>query len=145
MLGRNSAGRAGGLRVAANFLRGDNLPSTPFGQKFWLCFHSEMSRIDKTRIAEALLAALGWARLGISDPRPWMREAAAIELANEILTQFDSVTIGAPLAVLARRWVKAGNAQCFTGEDWQIPAPALIVVRNKPRAAGKDCEDRVIG
>lgn len=51
---------------------------------FPLCFIARMERIDQTRIAEALLTAPGWARVGISAPTPWMREDAAAELARVI-------------------------------------------------------------
>ncbi|MDT0508578.1 DUF6771 family protein [Novosphingobium sp. MMS21-SN21R] len=44
-----------------------------------------MTRIEERQIAEALLAAPGWARVGISDPTRWMREDAARELAHEIM------------------------------------------------------------
>ena len=43
-----------------------------------------MSRIDDAIIARAILSAPGWARVGISDPTPWMREDAAAELARAI-------------------------------------------------------------
>jgi len=43
-----------------------------------------MFRIDEARIAEALLTAPGWARVGLSDPTPWMRADAAAELARVI-------------------------------------------------------------
>jgi len=49
-----------------------------------------MERIDQTRIAEALLAAPGWARVGISAPTPWMREDAANELARVIANCTDT-------------------------------------------------------
>ncbi|MES2300555.1 MAG: DUF6771 family protein [Pseudomonadota bacterium] len=48
-----------------------------------------MHRIDKTTIAQALLNAPGWARVGISDPKPWLREDAAEELAFTILHGID--------------------------------------------------------
>ena len=51
-----------------------------------------MSRIDDTLIAQAILSAPGWARVGISDPTPWMREDAAAELARAIRNQ-----IGLPI------------------------------------------------
>jgi hypothetical protein len=38
-----------------------------------------------TLIAEAILQAPGWARIGISAPSPLMREDAAAELARAIL------------------------------------------------------------
>lgn len=67
-----------------------HLPKSTLARMFHLCSLYQMPRIDKSRIAEALLAAPGWARVGISDPTPWMREDAAIELANEILRQVNA-------------------------------------------------------
>lgn len=49
-----------------------------------------MPRIDDTTIADAILSAPGWARVGISDPKPWLREDAAIELARFIRSQVDT-------------------------------------------------------
>lgn len=46
-------------------------------------------RINEATIANAILAAPGWARVGISDPTPWMREDAARELARVILSRED--------------------------------------------------------
>lgn len=39
----------------------------------------------ETAIADALLAAPGWARVGIAAPAEHIREAAAIELARAVL------------------------------------------------------------
>lgn len=44
-----------------------------------------MSRFEPAQIAEALLAAPGWARLGITAPAPRLREEAALELARAVL------------------------------------------------------------
>lgn len=49
-----------------------------------------MSRIDDALIVRAILSAPGWARVGISDPTPWMREDAAAELARAIRMQADA-------------------------------------------------------
>lgn len=49
-----------------------------------------MTRLNEKHIAEALLTAPGWARVGISDPTPWMREDAAHELARTILNRDDA-------------------------------------------------------
>jgi hypothetical protein len=46
-----------------------------------------MNRIDETTIAEALLTAPGWARVGLTAPTSWMREDAARELARAVLGQ----------------------------------------------------------
>lgn len=57
---------------------------------FLICSNCGMSRIDKNLIAEALLTAPGWARVGISDPKPWLREDAALTLATAILQHTDA-------------------------------------------------------
>lgn len=44
-----------------------------------------MERLDQSLIAEAILQAPGWARIGITAPSPVMREDAAAELARAIL------------------------------------------------------------
>ncbi|MBB4615370.1 DUF6771 family protein [Novosphingobium taihuense] len=49
-----------------------------------------MSRINDALIVQAILTAPGWARVGISDPTPWMREDAAAELARAIRMQVDA-------------------------------------------------------
>lgn len=51
-----------------------------------------MERLDPTLIAEAILQAPGWARLGITEPSPFMREEAAAELARVILAYPDALT-----------------------------------------------------
>lgn len=56
---------------------------------FFVCPKYAMFRIDRSIIAEALLTAPGWARVGISDPKPWLREDAALELATTILQHAD--------------------------------------------------------
>lgn len=56
-------------------------------------FQEDMTRIEEQQIADALLAAPGWARVGISDPTPWMREDAARELARTVL---HSATLAQP-------------------------------------------------
>ena len=48
-----------------------------------------MERIDPTQIAEAILAAPGWARVGIAAPSQHMREDAACELANVIADKLE--------------------------------------------------------
>lgn len=59
---------------------------------FLLCSHSGMERLDPTLIAEAILQAPGWARIGITAPSPVMREDAAAELARAILDHPDTPT-----------------------------------------------------
>ena len=44
-------------------------------------------RIDETTIAHAILAAPGWARIGITAPVERLREDAATELARAILSE----------------------------------------------------------
>lgn len=44
-----------------------------------------MERIDPTRVAETLLSAPGWARVGLTAPVGHLRIAAAHELARAIL------------------------------------------------------------
>lgn len=50
-----------------------------------------MLRIDDILIVRAILSAPGWARVGISDPTPWMREDAAAELAQAIRMQVEAL------------------------------------------------------
>ena len=44
-----------------------------------------MEQIDLSRVAETILAAPGWARVGITAPVSHLRVAAAHELARAIL------------------------------------------------------------
>ncbi len=44
-----------------------------------------MNRLDKNAIADALLSAPGWAKLGLTEPREHLRIDAAMELADAIL------------------------------------------------------------
>lgn len=46
-----------------------------------------MTRIDEASIAEGILAAPGWARLGITEPKAELRIEAATELARAILAR----------------------------------------------------------
>lgn len=57
---------------------------------FHLCSHCRMERIAPSRlpaeaIADALLAAPGWARVGLAAPTEHMRQQAAKELAIAVL------------------------------------------------------------
>jgi hypothetical protein len=54
---------------------------------FHICSHLKMTDLDEQHIAERILAAPGWARLGITEPRPELRAAAASELARANLAQ----------------------------------------------------------
>jgi hypothetical protein len=51
---------------------------------FFLCSLLPMMRIDRDRVARALLDAPGWARVGLTAPTEIIREAAAQELALTI-------------------------------------------------------------
>lgn len=48
-----------------------------------------MERIDEATLSEALLAAPGWARVGLTAPTAWMRESAARELARVIMIELE--------------------------------------------------------
>lgn len=48
-----------------------------------------MERIDANRVAETILAAPGWARVGITAPTSHIRVAAAHELARAILADVE--------------------------------------------------------
>ena len=52
---------------------------------FQLCSHCKMSRLEPSSIAQALLSAPGWARVGITAPNERLREDAALELAKAVL------------------------------------------------------------
>ncbi len=55
---------------------------------FSLCSISRMIEMDPDRVADALLAAPGWARIGITAPKESVRQAAAHELALTITRLF---------------------------------------------------------
>ncbi|WP_288990682.1 DUF6771 family protein [uncultured Sphingopyxis sp.] len=44
-----------------------------------------MERMDTNRVAEAILSAPGWARVGITAPKDHLRIEAAYELARAIV------------------------------------------------------------
>ena len=48
-----------------------------------------MSRIDPQAVAQAILTAPAWARVGITAPSEYLREDAALELAQSILAEVD--------------------------------------------------------
>jgi hypothetical protein len=58
-------------------------------ESFFLCSLRGMTRIDPDRVANALLDAPGWARVGITAPRETTRQAAAQELALTITRLFE--------------------------------------------------------
>lgn len=59
---------------------------------FSLCSILSMTRIDETTLSDALLAAPGWARVGLSAPTVGMRENAARELARVILDEMEQAS-----------------------------------------------------
>lgn len=59
---------------------------------FFLCSHKGMDNIDTARVAETILSAPGWARVGITAPTSHIRVEAAFELARAIV---ESVRAGA--------------------------------------------------
>ena len=65
---------------------------------FHICSHKEMTRIDEASIAEGILAAPGWARLGITEPKAELRIEAATELARAILARVGAEDAGSSAA-----------------------------------------------
>lgn len=55
-----------------------------------------MERIDTSMIAQALLAAPGWARVGLTAPTEHLRQQSALELALTIAEHADRVTDAGP-------------------------------------------------
>ena len=56
-------------------------------------FHnSGMEQIDSQLLQDALLAAPGWARVGLTAPSEQIREAAASELVQVIVRTLDRAT-----------------------------------------------------
>lgn len=53
-----------------------------------------MEQINPSRIAETILTAPGWARLGIAAPAPHLRCDAAQELARVIVLALEAGTTG---------------------------------------------------
>lgn len=48
-----------------------------------------MEQIDMNRVAETILAAPGWARVGITAPAPHIRSDAAQELARAVVAAIE--------------------------------------------------------
>ena len=48
-----------------------------------------MTRFDEATLADALLTAPGWARVGLTAPTSMMREEAACELARVIIDRIE--------------------------------------------------------
>lgn len=59
---------------------------------FFLCSFRAMDRIDTARVAETILAAPGWARVGITAPTSHIRVEAAFELARAIARSMQAGT-----------------------------------------------------
>jgi len=59
----------------------------PLALMFSLCSTVLMERIDADKIAEALLAAPGWARLGLTEPGDHLRRQSARELAMAVVEE----------------------------------------------------------
>jgi len=57
-----------------------------------------MEQIDTNRVADTILAAPGWARLGITAPAPHVRTDAAHELARVIVAAIEAGGFAAPAA-----------------------------------------------
>ena len=51
-----------------------------------------MTRIDEATIAQSILRAPGWARVGITAPNERLRDEAACELARAILDGLSEVS-----------------------------------------------------
>ena len=50
---------------------------------FAICSYLRMARIDEHAVAAVMLEAPGWARVGLSAPKEWLREDAALELGPD--------------------------------------------------------------
>lgn len=57
-----------------------------------------MAQINSSRIADTILAAPGWARLGITESKPHLRTDAAHELARVIAAAIEADDGRAPAA-----------------------------------------------
>lgn len=56
---------------------------------FLICSHLDMTRFDQASLADALLTAPGWARVGLTAPTSTVREDAACELARVIIDRIE--------------------------------------------------------
>lgn len=57
--------------------------------KFMICSHVSMKRIERDELSAILLAAPGWARVGLTMPDEGMRERAADTLAATIIEKLE--------------------------------------------------------
>jgi len=57
--------------------------------KFSICSHAGMERIERQELSAILLAAPGWARVGLTMPDERMRERAADTLAAAIIEKLE--------------------------------------------------------
>lgn len=64
---------------------GDQMPNVALELLFIICSFPTMIRFDTNLLADAILEAPGWARVGITAPSSSMREDAARELAQAII------------------------------------------------------------
>jgi hypothetical protein len=69
-------------------------PTSPFGikalaGKFFICSFVGMERIERQKLSAILLAAPGWARIGLTMPDERMRERAADTLAVTIIEKLE--------------------------------------------------------
>src|SRR3546814_4906303 len=71
---------------------------TPLAIMFFLCSFWPMEQIDTSRVADTILAAPGWARLGITAPASHVRTDAAHELARVIVAAIEAGGFAAPAA-----------------------------------------------
>jgi len=59
---------------------------------FTICSHADMERIERLELSAILLAAPGWARVGLTMPDERMRERAADALAATIIERLDGLS-----------------------------------------------------
>ncbi len=72
------------LADAAGAVRRNHL-----AKKFAICSHVAMERIERDELSAILLAAPGWARVGLTMPDERMRERAADTLAATIIEKLE--------------------------------------------------------
>ncbi|WP_254620871.1 DUF6771 family protein [Sphingomonas sp. CL5.1] len=60
-------------------------PTNRIATMFIICSYGDMERIEQKELAAILLAAPGWARVGLTMPDPRLRERAADTLAATII------------------------------------------------------------
>ena len=70
--------------------------------KFAICSHAAMERIERQELSAILLAAPGWARVGLTMPDERMRERAAARRCHRIVSVADAMTRQALAAGIGR-------------------------------------------